>query len=362
MMGGTAVKSKESQRREAAPATEPDAEDATAIEKTRAEAKAALSRARAEERGRRKAETALAEAQEALSSARTEIERERNAREAAERTLTSLRETLASTEAALHQQQSRIAAGYAGGDPPSLASAQPDAGMVETSGHAAVAHSGAKQRASFIVRLTLDEHSQPQRSEIEHVQSGSKKSFSSLDTQLLTDFMRDCIIVRGVEQAPAGPAHSPEERPAAPPMIGQTIAATILPDVQVSRQETPGMTALVLPGDSAFVVRVSFRLQGVDLSALAGTPYTTEVYAHGVTSHTSVCVASATAELVEDRPDYTSLLRADGLPSGIYRLATLITFPKPLRMAGYHNGPVIQVSAASATSIPEVSPPAGASV
>ena len=44
---------------------------------------------------------------------------------------------------------------------------------------------GAEQRVSFVVRLTIDEHGQARRTEVEHAKSGKKETFPALDVQRL---------------------------------------------------------------------------------------------------------------------------------------------------------------------------------
>ena len=49
------------------------------------------------------------------------------------------------------------------------------------------------KRVSFVIRLMLDEHGQFGRTEIEHVSSGRKQNFLSLDGERLVAFMKACI-------------------------------------------------------------------------------------------------------------------------------------------------------------------------
>ena len=100
----------------------------------------------------------LAEVQRALRTAQAEAKRERQARIQAEKALTTVRKELA---------VARL-----GTEP------EPQAQI---------------KRVSFVIRLTLDEHGQFGRTEIEHVSSGRKQNFLSLDGERLVAFMKACI-------------------------------------------------------------------------------------------------------------------------------------------------------------------------
>jgi hypothetical protein len=73
------------------PAAKPDK---VALEKAKADVKAALTRAKAEERARLKAEKALTKAQAALAAAQAEVEQERQARQKAEQAMTEAEQVL----------------------------------------------------------------------------------------------------------------------------------------------------------------------------------------------------------------------------------------------------------------------------
>jgi hypothetical protein len=100
----------------------------------------------------------LAEVQNALRAAKSEVKRERQARRQAERALIEAQEKLTDTP------------------PEAERNPLPQ-----------------KRRISFVVRLTLDEQGQFERTEIEHVSSGKKQNFLSLDGDLLVDFMKACV-------------------------------------------------------------------------------------------------------------------------------------------------------------------------
>ncbi len=104
----------------------------------------------------------------ALEKARAEVEQEHHARVKAEQALTEVQEALAAAQAEIEAESIEL--------PPT-----------------APGEEGLEQRISFVVRLTVDEHGQPRRMEVEHVRSGKKENFPNLDVQQLADFMLACI-------------------------------------------------------------------------------------------------------------------------------------------------------------------------
>jgi hypothetical protein len=109
-------------------------------------------------RGGLNSNESLAEVQKALRATQAEAKRERQARIQAERALIQAQEKLIAAQSESErnpQSQTR--------------------------------------RFSFVVRLTLDEQGQYERTEIEHVLSGRKQNFLSLDGDLLVAFMKACV-------------------------------------------------------------------------------------------------------------------------------------------------------------------------
>jgi hypothetical protein len=105
-----------------------------------------------------KSKESLAEVQKALKAAQAEAKRERQARIRAEKALIEVQERF--TDIPLEPERN----------------SQPDT-----------------RRVSFVVRLTFDEQGQFGWTEIEHVSSGRKKKFLSLEGDLLVAFMTACI-------------------------------------------------------------------------------------------------------------------------------------------------------------------------
>lgn len=187
---------------------------------------------------------------------------------------------------------------------------------------------GAEQRISFVVRLTIDKQSQPRRTEIEHARSGKKQTFPGLDMPRLKDFMEACIIP---------PASSEPALTSAPLLISQ---------VRVSRPEEPDSAVLALNSDEAFIVRAHFRLQGADASLVVAqkSAFEVKVYAREVTSGKSILLARYEANLAEDVLEYMPQMQVSGLSSGLYHLVTLVTLYTSLKIGGYYEGPLFQVT------------------
>ena len=122
------------------------------------EAKIGLTRTSAKETARENSDISLKKFQNALKAAQAELKRERQARIQAERALIEARKELAAIRLELEQD-----------------------------------HQIQIRRASFVVRLILDEHGKLGRTEIEHVSSSRKRSFLRPDGEELVAFMKACI-------------------------------------------------------------------------------------------------------------------------------------------------------------------------
>lgn len=122
------------------------------------EAKTGLTRPSAKETARENSDITLKKIQKALRVAQAELRRERHTRIQAEKALIEAQKELATIRLELEQ-----------------------------------AHHIQKRRISFVVRLFFDEHGKLGRTEIEHVSSGKKQNFLSLDGDLLVAFMKACI-------------------------------------------------------------------------------------------------------------------------------------------------------------------------
>jgi len=123
-----------------------------------AQAKVTNTQPKIKEKTELKSKESLAEVQKALRAAQGEVKREREARIQAEK--------------ALIEVQNRFT------DIPLELERNPQPHI---------------RRVSFVVRLTFDEQGQFGWTEIEHVSSGRKKKFLSLEGDLLVAFMTACI-------------------------------------------------------------------------------------------------------------------------------------------------------------------------
>lgn len=200
-----------------------------------------------------------------------------------------------------------------------------------------------EQRVSFVVRLTVDQQSQPRRTEIEHVHSGQKEAFPGLDVQRLAAFMQACL----------GSPLVPELAPS-PTSVSKTISSElsrvatklVVSKVQISSTEdfATGIVSMIHPAE-AFMIQTRFRLQGQEAPLLTAqaSAYQIQVYANEMNGGKSTFLTSYNGTLVKDVLEYTVQTQAPGLPSGLYRLITLIDLQEPVKMTGHYQGPLVQV-------------------
>ncbi len=313
------------------PAEKPEQSKA-AIEKAKAEAEAALTRAEHEEKARLKAEEALAEAQEALAATRSKVEEECLARAKAEQARADAETALAETRKAIGVEAENTKA-------PLTAPGEEG-----------------EQRISFVVRVTVDERGQPRRTEVEHAQSGKKETFPALDARRLAAFMGMCINPPVTPEPTAPPVPSPvtKETPTPGP-LGPASGLTVS-DVRVFHKATPGDTALMLNADEAFEVQVRFQVHGPEAASLTvqGSSFDMRVYTREVTSGRSTLLITYSENLVENVLEYKPQRLVPGLPPGLYRLVTLVSLQAPTKMVSHYDGPIVQVAAVQ----PSVNPAA----
>ncbi len=280
-----------------------DKETTVAIGKTKAKAKPALTRARAKKRVRLESGEALAEAQKGLRAAQAEVKHERKARIKAERALAKAQQALAA------------------------------AGLV------------AEKRVSFIVRLTVDKHGQPRRTEIEPAESSRKKNFVGLDGERLVAFMNAYISPAIIPERviPVVPSHVEVVPPAPKPLRPK--ASLIVSDVRVLRLGEPGFMTLTLAPEEPFVVQAHFQLLGPEAPSLTAhkCSYEMRVYANKVTSGKSMLLTTCSAELIQDVLEYKAPAEVPGLPPGLYRLSTVVTLGPHIMMAGFYGKTIIHV-------------------
>ncbi len=291
-------------------AVKPEKETTASGEITKAEAKTAPFRAEVKKIARPKSIEAPAATRKDVKAAQAKVTHERQAPIVTEQALAEDRETL--TDASLEIKQ----------EP------QPQ-----------------WKRVSFVVRLTVDEHSQVRRTEIEHVESGGKQNLLSLDGEGLVAFMKASIGPADVPEHTIPPAPPPETVEVATVELHGPKSGLSISDVRVFRPELSDVMALILNSEEAFVVEARFHLQGSAVPSLGvqDSPYEMKVYVSEVTSGKSKLLTTCSAILTQDELEYTVQAEAPRLPPGIYRLFTHVSLGAPNRLAGHHDGPVIRV-------------------
>jgi hypothetical protein len=200
------------------------------------------------------------------------------------------------------------------------------------------------RRVSFIVRLTLDGNSQTGHTEIEHVPSGNKQSFPSLDGKHLVTFIKRFLsspiipdstipLVQIHKKAETSTLLSPEPK-----------SNLVVSDIQVISSAPSSMNSTITHG-KPFSVRVRFQLSKLDAFSIPahGLTFEVKIYIHDITSGKSKILTTSSSELKPDVLQYEVHTQVPGLPSGYYRLFVLINAGKPIQMAGYQDGLILQI-------------------
>jgi hypothetical protein len=265
-------------------------------------------KAKIKEKTRLKSDEALAKAQEALKTAQAKVKRERQARAKAEKSLAEAQEALAAARLK-------------------------------------VEHPAQIRRVSFVVRLTVYEQGQVGRTEIEHVESSRKQNFLSLDGERLVAFMKACTSPTIISEPTIPPIQSNEKAKAPILEPFRLKSNLIVSEVRVFHLGYSDSMTLVLTGEEPFGLRARFQLQGPDAQSLTtyASSFEIKLYANEVTSGESKLLTTYSAKLIQDLLEYTASTNVPGLAHGLYRLFTLVILSKPIKIGGYHDGPVIQV-------------------
>lgn len=323
------------------------------IAKAKADLKVALDQIKSEQQARQKAEKALAEVLEDLSTARTDLGRERQARVETVRELEGLKETLGTAladaeqerQARIKSDQEKTEARMALGRLQPSAQEQP---MQKTT-PALEEVIGGEQRVSFVLRLTVDEQGHTKRTEIEHAQSGKKDVFPTLNVDRLLGFINSCIIPLELAEL------------VTPQVSKETIKEANEPKKQATQIAIEGLQtecindydrdAAVFEADKAFLIRTSFKLQGVEPhpSIYKSEAYEIMVYACGIDQKLYTQLARYTSNLVEGVFDYTAQMKVPGLSSGLYRLSTLVKIKEPINAVGFYDGTILQIGRSQET-------------
>ena len=328
----------------------------TALEKARITAKEAQVRANDEEKARLEAEDALQAAQETLITTQAELEHERKARVESERALTEAQAEIK------NEHQSRLTAERALTKvKKELTDAQAEvkqegqirdeaeqakAEAVKAENLSAVPEEGSEeQRVTFVVRVTADEQGQPRRTEIEHAQSRQKKSFSTLDANKLSDFIKRHLGTSVVPEQSLPTTRPPATDKVPPPGSSHPDATLTIANVKLVRAGVPGGMNLRLNPNEPFVIQVSLKLEGPEALSLTAqeSGYEVQIYARNESSGTALSPVTYRGNLIKDTLDYATRVEAPGLLPGLYRLLTLVILRAPTKLAGHHEGPVFQV-------------------
>ena len=323
-----------------------------ALKKARNEAKSARAKAKVEEKARLKAEKALSEAQEDLQSVQAEIKEEREARIGVERTLAEVQEDLkAAQDEIRRERQARASAEQARNETEKALTEKIRSLQVEAvnseSPAIEVEENGAEQRVSFVVRLTVDEHRQPKRTEIEHPLSGKKETFPSLDAQRMAAFMKACISPPPVSVPTPIAELTPTKAEVAKPEPKMPATTLTVSSVQVFRADVPDVPALFLTQDEAFLIKVRFQLDGPEALSITANeaPFEMRVYTGEAARGGSSLLKTYRANLVKDVLEYSTQMQVTpGLPTGVHRLFTLVVLYEPVKMINHYEGPIIKVS------------------
>jgi hypothetical protein len=202
-------------------------------------------------------------------------------------------------------------------------------------------HQPRVRRASFIVRLIVDDDGQRWRTEIVDGDQRRKQNFPGLDGDSLVAFMKARL-----SPDTARPAASPPEKSRTlTPGLLRLQSSPIVSSVRVSRRGEPGSMTLTLTAEEPFLVQTHFHFRGLDARPL--TPwersYEMKVYAHEITRGQSSLITAFGATLMEDVAGYTAPAQVPGLPPGVYRLFTVVTLGAPIKVAGFYSKTIIQV-------------------
>jgi hypothetical protein len=209
----------------------------------------------------------------------------------------------------------------------------------------ALGKAGTEHRVSFVIRVTVDEQGQPRRTEVEHARSGKKEIFPTLNVEKLATFMRACI-GSPIQSEPVSTTSPSTARPEMPtPQLDGRLSRVAISEVNIFRDNTPGIMTLTLKPDEDILVQIHFRLEGPDASSATAqeSSFQIKVFAQELTGGTSKLLTIYKANLVNDVLEYAPQVKIPGLSPGIYHLIIWVTLRTPMRLAAYHESLVIHV-------------------
>ncbi len=315
------------------PTAQPDKEPTVTTQTTKVKDRLAHTKTRAEERTGQRTDEPLANAKKASRVTQERIKHKRRARIQAEEALTQAAIPAAPREVE-QERQAQV------------------------------------RRTSFVVRLTVDEQGQFSRTEIEHVDSGKKQNYLTLDGERLVAFMKACIspdvipeqVIPAALPAEKGGVPTPELLKPKSSLVVSDVRAVneekektnnmerpksslVVSDVRVFRPETPDLMALILTAEEPFAVQARFQLQGSDAHSLTAKDlsYEMKVYANEAMTGKGILLVTYHTKSFQDVAECTAIATVPGIPAGLYRLFIHVTLGAPMRLIGHHDGPVIRV-------------------
>lgn len=240
-------------------------------------------------------------------------------------------------------------------------------------GKPAKASAPQERRASFVVRLTLDEANTLRRGEIEHVASNKKSSFTRLDMALLLGFMEDCVGSLQLEpakpsQGAASTAPQKASQPAKSAAKSKTKSASkAKPKTEVGALPKPKPLSLSATaskpkplGQISLQLNNQFDTQMVQLEssqpamlqvrfslpkiAPQHQQCTLQVYAKSLETNHSQLVG--THQQMVEQPEQTIELELNDLPLGLSQLMVLVRVSGEQPLLGYQEGPLVEVRGA----------------
>lgn len=119
----------------------------------------------------------------------------------------------------------------------------------------------------------------------------------------------------------------------------------VVTDVRILDADEHDRAVSHLELDQPFVMELQLRVKapGAEEVESAMAPLDVEVYADPITLGPASLVAEQKVT-ISGGEESTAKLLVPGLPEGIYRLVTTVTGNEPVRLSGYHDGPVVSVA------------------
>lgn len=206
-------------------------------------------------------------------------------------------------------------------------------------------HQARIKRVSFIVRLTVDKLSQPGRTEIEHVLSGRKQNFPSLEAVRLVTFMKACIGPERIPQDLIPTTNTQEELITSISGPAEPRSSLIVSDVKIFRRGRPDFMTLILTPEEPFILQAHFELKMpyAQRLTLQESSFETKIYVSEISSGNSQLLKTYSAKLTQDVFKYAVPIDLGGLPLGLYRLFTVVTLHRPIKLLGFYGKTFIHV-------------------